>query len=309
MSAGWVAAGVRGRGLLRRRIGPDDAVQLAARPSLDAALSALAETPYGREVTAGQDLAAAQHAVSATALWHVRVLAGWGPPLGSGPLRVVAGGYEIADVTGRLLELSGGQARDAYALGSLATAWPALSSARSISELRAALGSSPWGDPGSEELPAIRVALQLAWARRILDGAPGAANWAIAGSALLVARLLATGALSTLGVTASRDATHVLGRDWRRAHSVEELARCVPPAASRALNGVRSSADLWHAEMRWWATVEAEAGVLVAHPRADDSTGVGVAALLIADAWRVRAALTLAARGGGDLTEVLREVA
>jgi hypothetical protein len=42
------------------------------------------------------DLAAAQHAVSATMLWHLRVLAGWVPPYASGPLRVLAAGFEIA---------------------------------------------------------------------------------------------------------------------------------------------------------------------------------------------------------------------
>lgn len=309
MTAGWVAAGVRGRGLLRRRLGRDGARRLASMPSLGAALGGLAETPYGRELRADDEVADAQHAISATALWHLRVLAGWGPPLGVGPLRLVAGGFEVADVTGRVLELSGGRARRPYVLGSLATAWPALSAARSASELRDALGSSPWGDPGSEELAAIRIALQLAWARRVFDGVPDAAAWAVAGAALLVGRVVVAGGEATLATGAARDATHLLGPHWRGAASVEDLVRHVPPAAARALDGVQSGRDLWRAEARWWRSVEAEAEGMVARPRPDASTTVGVAALLMADAWRVRAAIGLAGRGGPDPAEVFGDAA
>jgi hypothetical protein len=309
MSTGWVAAGVRGRGLLRRRLGPEGVMQVATAPSLHDALGVLAETSYGREVRTGQDLATAQHGVSATALWHLRVLAGWGPPLGAGPLRLMAGGYEISDVTGRLLELAGAPTRPPYALGSLATAWPALAATRSAPEMRAALRASPWGDPGSDELAVIRVALQLAWARRIVDGVPGATDWAIAGAALLVGRVLAAGADTAFGQTAWRDATHVLGPDWQKASDVDELAEHVPPAAAKALEDVASPDDLWRAEARWWGRVETEAALLAARPRPDPTTGVGVAALLIADAWRVRAALGLAGRGGRVPAEVLGDVA
>jgi hypothetical protein len=309
VTAGWVAAGVRGRALLRRRLGQDETARLAASRSLGSALAALETTSYGREIRPGQDLAAAQHAVSATALWHLRVLAGWGPPLGAGPLRILGSGFEIANVTGRLLALSGAPARTPYALGSLATVWPGIAAARSPAELRAVLRSSPWGDPGSDELPVVRVSLQLAWARRVLDGVPGAADWAIAGAALTVARTLATGTRSSLGATASHDVTHVLGPDWWQATSISELGGQVPPAAARALQGVHSAHQLWQAEARWWAAVEAAATPLAARPRPDASSGVGVAVLLAADAWRLRAALALAEHGGGNLAEVLGAVA
>lgn len=309
MSAGWVAAGVRGRGLLRRRLGHEGARRLAASPSLSSALAVLASTSYGREVRDDMDLEAAQHAISATVLWHLRVLAGWGPPLGAGPLRVLGGGFEIANVTGRLLALSGRQARPPYVLGSLATAWPAVSAARTPADVRAALRSSAWGDPGSEELPAIRLALQLAWARRAFDGAPGAADWATAGAALLISRVLAGDALASLGASAVRDATHLLGPSWQRATSPEDLRRYVPPVAARSLEGVEAADQLWRAEAHWWATVETSATTLAARPRPDASVGVGVAASLAADAWRARAALTLAGRGGGDMEEALDGVA
>lgn len=309
MSAGWTAAGVRGRGLLRRRLGGVGARQLATSPSLSAALDVLERTPYGREISQGQDLAAAQHAVSAVVLWHLRILAGWDPPLGAGPLRVLGSGFEIANVTGHILGLSGEPARAPYALGSLATAWPAVSAARTPAEVRAALRSSAWGDPGSEHLPAIRLALQLAWARRVFDGAPGAGDWASAGAALLVARVLAAGAEVSLGPVAVRDASHLLGPNWQRATSLADLGRHLPRVAARALEGVENREQLWRAEVRWWATVEAAATALALRPRPDASAGVGVAALLAADAWRIRAALALAGHGGADLAEVLHDVA
>ncbi len=184
MSAGWVAAGVRARGLARRRLGRDGALDLAASDTLVAALGTLANTPYGREVKTAMDLASAEHAVFATLLWHMRILAGWGPPLGSGPLRLLATGFEVANVTGRLARIGGQNAAPPYALGSMATAWPVVSEAQTPSEVRGALASSSWGDPGGEDLATVRLALLLGWARRVLDGVPGAADWAISGSAL-----------------------------------------------------------------------------------------------------------------------------
>ena len=309
MSAGWVAAGVRGRGLLRRRLGPEGVIRLAWSRSLEAALAELESTPYRREVRPGMDLASAQRAVSATVLWHLRVLAGWGPPLAAGPLRVLAGSFEIANIAGHLARLSGQPAQDAYDLGSLATAWPAVSRARSAAEARAVLRASPWGDPGSEELPGLRLSLELAWARRVLDGVPGAADWAVATAALVVARVIAAGAQSSLAAGAVRDATHVLGPRWQTADSLDDLATRLPRAAAKALDGVPGPEDLWLAEVRWCWALEEIGTCLVARPRPDSATGTGIAAQLEADAWRVRAALAVAAVGGGDLAEAVGGVA
>ncbi|HUI03187.1 MAG TPA: hypothetical protein VLZ77_06580, partial [Acidimicrobiales bacterium] len=105
--------------------------------------------------------------------------------------------------------------------------------------------------------------------------------------------------------SARRDATHLLGPRWPEATQAAELGRVVPRCAARLLDGVDGTEQLWRAEARWWTTVEASATSLATGPRPDASCGVGVAALLAVDAWRVRAALTLAARGGGDPAEVL----
>ncbi|HUZ20256.1 MAG TPA: hypothetical protein VMU75_06780 [Acidimicrobiales bacterium] len=309
MSAGWVAAQVRGRGLARRRLGADGARRLATSPSLPDALAALAPTPYGRTVRAGTDLADAQHGVSATVVWHLRILAGWSPPLGSGPLRVLASGFEIANITGHLARLRARPAPPPYALGSMATAWPAVSAARTPAEVRAALGSSVWGDPGSDEPSAIHLTLQLCWARRVYDGVPGAAGWAVAKAALVAGRLVAAGAVPSLSSRTLRDADHLLGARWHDAASLGDLASRLSPAAARTLVGVEHGEDLWRAEARWWSALDAAGAELAARPRPEASSTIGVVALLAADAWRVRAALALAAQGGGDLGEVLDAVA
>jgi hypothetical protein len=298
MSAGWVAASVRGRGLARRCVGREGARQVARCGSLDDAVSFLASTPYGREIRPGMDLLDAQHAVFAAVLWHLRILAGWDPPLGAGPLRLLGAGFEVANIGGRLAQLAGQLPRAPYELGSTGTVWSAVSTAGSPAEVRAALGSSGWGDPGTDELPAIRLALQLAWARRVLDGVEGAGDWAISRAALVMARVVASGAVPVLGPSARRDARRLLGPGWEDARSIDELAERTQGVAARALRGVHGPGDLWRAEARWWTTVESDSRALAVRPRADAAAGIGVVGLLGADAWRVRCALAVAARGG-----------
>jgi hypothetical protein len=294
VKAGWTAASVRGRGLLRRLLGMSGARELATAASLEDALVLLGETPYAREVRPGMALGEAQHAVAAVALWHLRVLAGWSPPLGAGPLHLLAGRLEIANITGHLAALSGLPTPEPYRLGSLATAWPAVAAARTAAEVRAALAVSAWGDPGADRAADIDLSLQFAWARRIYDNAPGAADWAVSWAALLVARSLAAGA--TIPDPAAAHASHLLGHDWFGATSPTLLATRVPRAAARALAGVEDAASLWRAEARWWARVGADAAALSTRSRPDVVVVVGVAALLGVDAFLVRAALAAAGR-------------
>lgn len=298
MTAGWVAAGVRGRGLVRRRLGREGAGQVASCRSLEDAVSLLQSTPYGRNIRPGMDLGEVQHAMFATVLWHLRILAGWNPPLGAGPLRLLAAGFEVANIEGRLAQLTGQHAAAPFELGSTGSAWMVVSGARTPAEVRTALSSSVWGDPGTDKLPEVRLALQLAWARRVLDGAGGAGDWAIARAALVLARVVASGAVPALGPLARRDARRLLGASWEGARSIEELAAGVRGPAARALRGVTGPEDLWRAEARWWTTVESESRTLAVRPRADAAAGVGAIGLLACDAWRVRAALAAAARGG-----------
>ncbi len=255
------------------------------------------------------DLISAEHAVFAALLWHMRILAGWGPPLGAGALRLLAAGFEIANVTAHLERVGGGEAPDAFDLGSLATAWPAISAARTPAEVRTTLAASSWGDPGSDDPGTVRLALSLGWARRVLDGSPGAGGWAISGAALLMCRVLVAGAQSVLGASARHDADRVLGPRWAEAASPGELALHGPRAATKVLEGVSGADELWQAEARWWSNVYATGTELVARSALDASSSVGAVGVLAADAWRTRAALQLAARGGGDLAELSDAVA
>jgi hypothetical protein len=313
VSAAWVAATTRGRGLARRRLGRDGALRLARLEGLEPALAELAQTPYGHDVRRGMDLPAARHAVSAAALWNLRVLAGWGPALGAGRVYALVAGFEAANISGHLAAIDGRVPSPPFELGSMAGVWPVVARARVPAEVRRVLASSPWGDPGTEDFAGVRLALRLAWARRVAAAVPEAALWAGASTALAMARALAVGAAPAPGTPAARDATRLLGSRWATARSPGDLVDALPHSVRWALSGVDpgswAEADLWQAEARWWVRVESDAAALAVPPRPDPSVVVGVAGLLGADAWRIRAALELAARGGGPLAEVLDAVA
>jgi len=309
MSAGWVAAGVRGRGLVRRCLGSDACEQLASEPSLAAALGTLALTAYGRELRAGMDLRSAQQAVSATVLWHLRVLAGWAHPLGAGTLRLLAGSFEIANVVGHLRALGGYEVDSPFLLGALATAWRRVEQAPTPADVRRVLAASPWGDPGSEDPATIRLAMEFAWARRVSDSSAEAAGWAVAYSALVAARTIAAEAGPMLSASAVRDSRRLLGHDWNTARWVGDLAGLLPRRAAWVLAGIENPDDLWRAEARWWAEVEPEAAAVSRSSVGESGSALGSGMLLVVDGWRVRAALEIAARGGGSLREVTDAVA
>ncbi|MFF8941507.1 hypothetical protein ACF1A5_04325 [Streptomyces sp. NPDC014864] len=376
MSAGWVAGAIRARALASRCTGPDGARELARTSGLDEALRLLAGTPYHSRVRAAASLPAAQRAVAATLLWHLRVLAGWLPRGGVTILRPLAAGFEIANVAARLRPspaapapaptespptepphaeapragpapgeaadgepATGHQARrrpatgepasteppyaapadgagtapqergttpPAYAvtpvvppydLGALATAWRGLSRAGTRGALRAALTASSWGDPGDETPAAILTSMRLTAALHTAAAVPGARRWAAGRAALLTAReRFVHGRAPAAG--ARRGATAVLGARAVNAASWADFRRALPPAAAWVVAGVDAPADLWRAELRWWHTLEAD-GRSMAHTVRHDATAVvGAVAVLSADAWAVRAALALAARGG-----------
>jgi hypothetical protein len=251
----------------------------------------------------------AQGAVSATTLWHYRVLGGWVPSQGVQLLRVLAAGFEIANTDGLLRSLHEGRTRPdaarSYRLGALATAWPRLEHAGSDAALRALLAASPWGDPGDESPWAVQVGMRLAWAHRAVMFLP--TRWVLGATALLVARERFA-AEHGLVPTAQRTAQSLLGVPALAAGTLTELAAAVPRDAAWALEGVTESAGLWLAEARWWKQVERDAFRDLRTGGLDPSTLVGAAVVLGVDAWRVRAALEVAARGGQG-REVFDDVA
>jgi hypothetical protein len=283
--------------MARRRLGLAGARELAASPSLPDALLALTATPYGRDVAAGQSLAGAQRAVADTLLWNLRVLAGWLPRTGGDRLRVLAGWFEIANVDEVLRTLTGRPGEPPFRLGSLATVAPRLAGVTSPAELRRVLATSPWGDPGGETERDVGPALRLAWAERVASAVPPARDWAVAGAALLVARELFVGG-RILGGAAAAAARRLLGPGVPEAGSLAELSAAVPRSGRAALAGVPDPTSLWRAEARWWERVDAGAAALLRRPGFSLDPVMGAVGAAAVDAWRVRAALECAARGG-----------
>ena len=295
MSAGWVAGGVRAKGLARHRLGPTGVSQLAAAPGLAAAIAVLLDTPYAHEVRTGQDLGAAQRAVASTFLWNLRVLAGWAPYDGVRMLRLVAGWFEIANVEDRLTAADAGSPPTAYELGSLSIAWKQLAGANGPADVRARLAASWWRDPGQDSPRAIGLAMRARLLVRAAAELPGARAWALGAAALMLARerLLAE---RPLPAEVSRTLQRLLAAD--ATGSVAGFAERLPAAASWVIDGLADPSDLWAAETRWWDRVERDGLALLRRPPRDAAPAVGAIAVLAADAWRTRGALEVAARGG-----------
>ena len=299
LSPGWVAPSVRARHMLARRLGRDQSRALAGSASLQHALGVLSGSAYGRSVRRGMDLSSAQRAIGETALWHVRVLAGWMPPQEIDLVRTLAGWFELANVEDRLSYLAGGPLSTSFMLVGLAAAGARLTSALSVAEIREALKGSPWGDPGAEDPAAIRLALRLAWARRALASVEEAREWALGAVALLLARELLLAGRSPEELAALRPP--VPGTAWMRSQSVDALRRALPPDCGWTLAGLTEPDAIWLGEASWWRRVEQDAERLARNPQMGRSTVIGAVVLLGVDASRVAAALESASRGGGRM--------
>jgi hypothetical protein len=295
VSAGWVAGSVRGRLLTRRRLGSAGAREVAAAGAADAAVARLAASPYGREVRVGMRPEAARRAVASVCVWHLRVLAGWLPPRSGDVVRVFAARFELANVADRLVAVRGHRVPEPYALGALDTAWSRVAAASTPPQVQAALAASGWGDPGTAELPDALVPLEARWASWLGAAAPGAADWASAASALVVARRVAAG--RPVPAAARADLGHELGRAWESAPDLAGLIRACPRRVDWLFDGIEGAADLWRAEGRFWQRVESDAAGALRAGRVGPRVAAGVAATLVADAWRAQAALEAAGWG------------
>ena len=306
MSAGWVAGSVRARALARRRLGAGAARQLAASGSLRDAQQVLAATAYGRRVRPGQDLAETQHQVAGALLWDLRVLAGWLPQDGVRLLRVLAAWFELANVEEMLQALAGRPADTEFELGALATAWPRLRQADSRAGLRAALAASEWRDPGGDTDRAVRLGMRARYAVRAAALPAPVRGWAVAAMALLVAEERRTGGHAEGAVL--DDAAGLLGPAALRAATLADLAGGLPSSVRWVLNGVTTPDDLWRAETTWRSRVEQDGLLLLRTATLDSEAVLGAVAVMACDAWRVRGALEVAARGGSAI-DVYQEVA
>ena len=302
MSASWVAGTVRARAIARRRLGAAAARDLATADGLAAARAVLARTPYA---DGAADLAGLQHQVAATLLWHLRVLAGWLPRDGAQALRVLAGGFEAANLDEHLRALEGRPADPAYRLGTLQTAWTRLAATTGPEQLREVLTASPWGDPGASDPWSLHVGVRLGWAQRVVDNVPGAEPWARGAVALLLVREALLSGRRPTDRLAERSAD-LLGAGFVEAlagppRAPADLADRLPSDARWAVEDVDDPQDLWRAEAAWWHRVERDAFGMLRMPSFSPTPVTGAVAVLAVDAWRVRAALGAAARGGTAL--------
>ncbi|MFG2549387.1 V-type ATPase subunit [Streptomyces sp. NPDC048581] len=306
MGAGWVAGVTRARALRTRCLGAEGVSEVAASRALDDALRYLAATPYRHAVSPGTTPDEAQRAVSATLLWHLRVLAGWQPATGADVIRALAAGFEISNTEHHLRALvadprqSPAERHHAppYRLGALAMAWTRLACTRTPSELRTALAASVWGDPGGDSPAAVATGMRVSAAVRLATTVPDAARWAAARLALLFGREVFVVGRPVPEVSARR-AAGLLGTRALGAGAYADFRQSLPVTARWVLDDVDEAAGLWRAEARWWDAVERDGHELLHRSGFGPQPVVGAVALLSADAWRIRGALELAARGGG----------
>ncbi|TCC21601.1 V-type ATPase subunit [Kribbella sindirgiensis] len=299
MGAGWVAATVRAKAMARRRIGAGAARRLASSPGLPDALRLLDGTAYARAAAPGTTLPEAEHQVAAAEVWQLRVLSGWLPRAASGLARALGGRYELANIEAHARALAApGQRRTYHELGSLALSWPRIVATMSADELRRALAASPWGDTGEATAGTLHDVLVLRWLRMVAAEAPQATGW-VSGAAVLVAAkqlLVATRGPSDSFV---RAAAPLIGSDWVRAGSLADLQRSTPVAGHWVLVGVSTPADLWLAEARLAARIEADGFRLLRQGTPGVDPILGAVAILAVDGWRVRVALGDASYGAG----------
>lgn len=297
MSARWTAGAVRARAIARRRAGPAVARDCATAADVPEALHILRTTTYSRRLFPDMDLGAAEHAIEATLLWNVRVLAGWQPRAGADLLRVAVCGYEAANIVGRLRELRGNPPGTPFELGALTTVWPRVRQASAPVSIRAALAASPWGDPRAEDPAPVAFYLRMAGALRLAALGPQAARWAAADAAVALGREKYL-AERPVGQAAAAVAARLLGHAASRAPSWAEYVQRLPRDARWALDRVASPEDLWQAEAACRRRAEDDSQELLRGGGLDAKPVLAAATLLSVDAWRIRAALESAARSG-----------
>jgi hypothetical protein len=299
VSLGWVAAALRGRALAARTLGDRGTAALASKASLDEAMAYLASSSYGHGLHAGMELEDAQRAVGETALWHLRVLAGWLPPSGVELLRVVASWFEMHNIEDRAVALATGtsETTEAYRMGSLATAWREVEAASSLSVLRTTLAHSDWGDPGADALPTILLGVRIGWSRRLRRAVVRHRQWGDGALALAIAKasFVPDGDVPHLE---SKDVPE-LGSAWAKAEGLSQFTESLPPSARWVLDETKDPEHLWKSERLWWARVDRDARRLVDDWRLGRSVVIGAAVRLVTDCARTQLGLQRAARGFG----------
>ncbi len=241
----------------------------------------------------------------AALLWHLRVLAGWQPAQGAQAIRALAAGFEASNIAAHARRLASAPALRPHTLGALATAWSRLSETSSLAQLRDTLAQTTWGDPGSESPSDIALAVQISWAARVANAVPEARSWAYTRLALTVARrrLVEQRELPEPLLIRTRLVLGAAVGGQHLASFTDSFAHAGSAGCSTASPG-RRLVD------RGGSLVGAGGSRRIDHARPQrvhSGPTIGAVAVLAADAWRCRAALAVASRGGGpmDVYDVL----
>ncbi|MBX3099600.1 MAG: hypothetical protein KF761_08470 [Salinibacterium sp.] len=298
-AADWVGASVRARSMATRRAGVGLCRELANQPNLEAALALLSDSAYGERLASAHTLAEAQRAISETVLWELRVLAGWLPVQGTALVRAAAAFFERDNIVVRMGELYAGKPPDGryFDLGALSTAWPSVLAATSVAEVGEAVRHSPWGDPGDTLLPgSMADVLTVSWLRRLSVAAPETHDWTRTAGALLVARAVLVDEAEPTDrlVQLLRP---LIGTAWMFASDLDALRTGLPASVRASLDGINTPDDLWRAEARLVATVDAEGARLLHGSLPGPGIITGALAVLGADSAMTRAALVAACTG------------
>lgn len=297
MTAGWVAASLRGRSLLERTWGAAGARSIATAPTWGDAGAMLTGSIAGRSLpSGGADRAAARRAATEATVWQLRVLAGWVPPTDTGLMRVAAAPFEIGNIERHVATLAGARRVEPVELGSLAVAWPRVASCATADAVRVVLRRSVWGDPGGADLPTLASGLRVAWLRRVRRTVPDLATWTTAGIAVLAARERFVFGRDVARET-GREVDRALGRRWRDADSLASFVAGLSPGLDWPFADVVRTDDLWLAERALVAHVADDARRRLSRTGYDRATVVAVATLLLVDLWLTHAAIEVAGHG------------
>ncbi|WP_341953426.1 hypothetical protein [Salinibacterium sp. TMP30] len=296
MIADWVAASVRARGMIERRVGHGGSDRIAACHEFDEALASLAGTVYGGRLEGVSTLAEAQRAINATVLWQLRVLAGWLPASGMQLVTAAAAGFEAVNIEALAQRLSGrGDERPFYELGALATAWPTVRTMTSLSDLSTALRGSRWGDFGTlTDADDLEDVLTVAWLQRLMVAAPAVRPWVVTEFVLIAARILFVDQTEP-AARLVQIVRPCIAEAWRSTRDLTAFADALPRSARAVIADIDAPTELWRAEKRLVTTVEEDAARLLRGSIPGPDVILGAVALLAVDAWRVRAALSAAA--------------
>jgi hypothetical protein len=183
----------------------------------------------------------------------------------------------------------------------LAIGWARLSGAANVAELCDRLATTAWGRPDDETPHTIGLTLRATLLQNAAATLPDCRDWITSAAAVLLARERSHG--FPLPARAARSLATLLGGPALAATNLEDLIPALPAATRWMFDGVATDDDLWRAESRWWSRVESDGFEWLRSARFGPTPVIGAVAVMAADAWRVRAALTAVANGAPGLEE------